>query len=160
MKKRFRNETENIRNENKNFGNNSFNNFLCLCGPTSSYGGLTSDNVDVIPYQPLETDIITFDISGLAATSPSWIEYDIFSQNETLLQLDLYIDRGLHYTLSNWTYSKQISPLPPEVYNLQVRAFDNYDGTLQDTYNVDFTVVPEPATILLLGIGVFLMART
>ncbi len=115
------------------------------------------DNVDIIPNQPLETDIITFNISGWAATSPSWVEHDLFSQNGTSLQLDLYIEMGAQYSLSNWTYSKQISPLPAEVYSLEVRAFDNYDSTLQDIYNVDFTVVPEPSmlTIFVLALPFF-----
>jgi hypothetical protein len=122
--------------------------FFVFVGQPAVMGvSLQIDSVDVIPYQPLETDIITFNISGWAATSPSQVEYDLFSQNGTSLQLDLYIERGVLYTPSNWTYSKQISPLPSDVYNLQVRAFDFIDGTLQDTYNVDFTVVPEPSTL-------------
>ena len=52
------------------------------------------DSVDVIPEQPLETDIITFDISGRASSSPSEVEYDQFTQSGTLLQLDLYVDMG------------------------------------------------------------------
>ncbi len=134
--------------------------FVFVCQSKALGVSVGIDSVNIIPNQPIETDIITFDISGWAATSPSWVEYDLFSQNGTSLQLDLYIDRGVHYSFSNWTYSKQISPLLPEIYNLQVRAFDYYDSTLQDTYNVDFTVVPEPSTIVLLGIGGLLLART
>lgn len=131
-----------------------------MCFSTYAATTVWIDSVNIIPEQPFETDIITFNIAGKASTAPSWVEYDLFSQNETLLQLDLYIELGVLYTPSNWTYSKQISPLHPEVYSLQVRAFDNYDGTLQDIYNVDFTVVPEPASIVLFGIVGLLMART
>ncbi len=59
---------------------------------------------------------------------------------------------------SYWDYSKQIQPLVAGTYSLEVRSFDisiyslDY-GTLQDTYTVDFTVIPEPASILLLAIG-------
>jgi hypothetical protein len=127
--------------------------FVFLGQPSAMGVSLQIDSVDVIPNQPLDTDIITFNISGWAATSPSGVESDLFSQNGTSLQLDLYIERGIQYSLSNWTYSKQISPLPSDVYNLQVRAFDFIDGTLQDTYNVDFTVVPEPATFVLFLVG-------
>jgi hypothetical protein len=120
--------------------------FVFVCQPTTmGIVGITS--VDVIPNQPLETDIITFNISGGASSMPSWVEYDQFSQNGTSLRLDLYIDRGFFQMVSNWTYSRQISPLPPDVYNLQVRAFDYQFGTLDDTYNVDFAVVPEPGTL-------------
>jgi hypothetical protein len=109
------------------------------------------DSVNVVPAQPLEIDVITFNISGGASGTPSQVEYSQLLQNETSLQLDLYVNVGVFQALSPWTYSKQISPLPPEVYNLQVRAFDNYYGTLQDTYTMDFTVVPEPATLAIFG---------
>jgi hypothetical protein len=110
---------------------------------------LEIDNVDVIPNQLSETDVITFNISGWATARPSWVGYDQFSQIGTSLQLDLYISVGILPATSNWTYSRQISPLSPEVYSLQVRAFDNYYGTLWDTYNVSFTVVPEPGTLVI-----------
>jgi hypothetical protein len=111
------------------------------------------DNVDVIPGQPLVTDIITFEISGQAPSSPSEVEYDQFTQNGTLLQLDLYVNMGFAAMISDWTYSKDISPLPAGNYTLEVRAFDNYYDTLEETYTVDFTVVPEPTTFVLFCFG-------
>lgn len=107
-------------------------------------------NVTVVPSQPLNTDLITFNISGIASSSPSSVAYDLFSQNGTLLRLDLYINEGVHDSISYWNYSKQIQPLSVNNYNLEVRAFDNYDGSLDDTYNADFTITPEPSTIALL----------
>lgn len=115
--------------------------------------------VDMFPQEPLETDIITFDIFGQASSKPSQVTYDEFTQNGTSLQLDLYIEMGMLPAVSDWTYSKDISPLSAESYTLEVRAFDNYSGILQDTYNLDFTVVPEPATILILGFGAVLVKR-
>ena len=102
------------------------------------------NSVDVIPEPVLENDIITFDIAGRASAGPSWVEYDQFTQNGTSLQLDLYVDTGFFGVISDWTYSKQIQPLPAGIYNLEVRAFGYESGMLWETYSVDFTVVPEP----------------
>jgi hypothetical protein len=68
--------------------------------------------------------------------------------------LDLYITKGVLAMPSEWTYSKEIQPLLPATYSLEVRAFDYELGILGDTHTVDFTVVPEPATLTLLGLGV------
>jgi hypothetical protein len=118
------------------------------------------DAVDVIPSQPTETDIITFDVNGWAGLSTSWVEYDDFSQDGSLLQLDLYINADGFRSISEWTYSKQISALPADTYTLEVNAYNYYfDGSLDDTYIVEFTVVPEPASIALLSFGLCLLSR-
>jgi len=116
------------------------------------------NSVNVVPNQPFDTDFITFNISGTASHDPSWVDHDQFSQDGTSLQLDLYVDRGPFAALSNWNYSKQLQPLPPATYSLEVRAFDYQSGspwfgTLQDTLTIDFTVVPEPSTFAILGFG-------
>ena len=120
---------------------------------TSTATAIWVENVDVTPEQPLEIDIITFDISGSAPQWTSHVEYDQFTQNGTSLQLDLYVNMGIADTPSYWTYSKDISPLSAETYTLEVRAFNSRFGTLDHTYTVDFTVVPEPTTFVLFGLG-------
>ncbi|MHC4097543.1 MAG: PEP-CTERM sorting domain-containing protein [Planctomycetota bacterium] len=120
---------------------------------TSTATAIWIDSVDVIPEQPLEIDIITFDIFGTAGFSPSEVEHDEFYQNGTSLRLDLYFNRTVLPAFSDWTHSKVIQPLPPETYTLQIRTFDNDNGTLWDTYTVDLSVVPEPATLVLLCFG-------
>ena len=117
--------------------------------------------VDMSPQEPSETDIITFDIVGQASSWPSEVGYDEFTQNGMSLQLDLYVDVGTIAMISDWTYEKQIGTLSAGTYSLEVRAFDNYDDTLQYTYPdpVYFTVVPEPATMVLLGLGGILMFK-
>ena len=115
--------------------------------------------VAVIPSQPLDTDLITFSISGVAGHSPSEVDHDVFTPNGASLHLDLYVDTGFGTTTSYWDYSKQIQPLAPGTYSLEVRAFDNYYNTLADTYEtVYFTVTPEPASAVMLGIGAVLLA--
>ena len=115
------------------------------------------DYVEVVPEEPLNIDIITFNIDGRAGGTPSQVAYDEFSQDGTSLQLDLYVDVGMSQAFSNWTYSKQIGMLNAGAYSLEVRAFDNYYNTLWDTYTVDFAVVPEPASFVLFGLGLLIV---
>jgi hypothetical protein len=133
---------------------------IMMCFSTSAATTVWINSVNIIPEQPLETDIITFNIVGKASSSPSEVEYDQFTQIGTLLQLDLYVDRGFFAAISDWTYSKNISPLSTETYTLEVRAFDYKLGTLQNVYTVDFTVVPEPTSLLLLGLGTLVLRRS
>lgn len=125
---------------------------LLFAGQTLA-GSVGILSVGVTPVQPSNTDLITFNIFGWASESSSWVDHDAFAQNGTSLQLDLYVDMGIGRTVSEWTHSKQIQPLLPATYNLEVRAFENDSGTLWDTYNMDFTVTPEPSTIALFSFG-------
>jgi hypothetical protein len=114
-------------------------------------GSVWINNVDIIPIQPSDIDSITFNITGGAATATSHIEYDQFLQNGTSLQLDLYVKAGMVTVPSNWAYSRQLQPLPPATYTLELRAFDYWTGTFQDTYATEFVVTPEPTTLAILG---------
>jgi hypothetical protein len=129
---------------------------LMTCFSASADTTVWIDSVNVIPEQPLETDMITLDIAGRASSWPSEVEYDQFTQNGTSLQLDLYVDMGFTTMISDWTHFKDISPLSAETYTLEVRAFDYQLGTLQDTYAVDFTVVPEPTSLALFSLGLLI----
>ncbi len=123
--------------------------FVCQASATSVW----ISNVDVIPSQPFDTDLVTFSVSGMAANWSSNVEYEQFLQDGTSLQLDLYVNMGIVPTISSWTHSTEIQPLVPATYNLEVRALDYRFGTLQDTRTIDFTVVPEPGTLAILGFG-------
>jgi hypothetical protein len=130
---------------------------MVIC-PWNALGGalVGISSVEMIPSLPTETDSITFDVNGWASQAASWVEYDVFSQDGSSLQLDLYIDTGDLFAPSSWTYSKPISALPANSYTLEINAYDYDDSSLDDTYIVEFTVVPEPATIAFLGIGLCL----
>jgi hypothetical protein len=112
------------------------------------------NDVEIIPTQPSDIDMIRLNISGQASGFPSRVAFGNFSQNGTSLQLDLHLDIGMLTMVSEWMYSKEMQALAPATYSMEVRAFANYDGTLQDTYpTVYLTVVPEPAALTLLGIA-------
>jgi hypothetical protein len=115
--------------------------------------GIWITDVNVVPAQPSMTDVITLNIKGGAPETPSWVVYEEFSQDGTSFLLDLHIGRGGSLAISYWSYFAQIQPLPPATYTLQVRAFDNYYGTLDDTHIVNFIVTPEPATLAFLTLG-------
>jgi len=129
---------------------------VLLCARKASATFATIDNVVVIPSQPSDIDVITLDISGTASRSGSWIESSLFQQEENQLTLDLTIDMGPFMTISYWSYSETIGTLVPGTYTTTVNLFYPYDPTgqeLQDTYVTDFTVTPEPGTLVIFGLG-------
>jgi hypothetical protein len=135
---------------------------IIACQASANSVGLTG--VSITPSQISNTDPITFNISGWAGHTSSWVDHDVFSQNGTSLQLDVYIDMGDLGAFSYWYDSKPLQPLSQGTYSLEVRAFDAkpgspFYGTVQDTRNASFTVTPEPATLLLLGLGGLILRK-
>lgn len=124
---------------------------MCQLNAIRATGAIES--VDIIPSLPTEIDEITFNISGWSPTSPSYVEYDQFFEDGSSLQLDLYVNRGFLTATSEWTYSKQISTLPANTYTLELNEYDYYDNSLDHTYIFEFTVVPEPTTLVFFSIG-------
>lgn len=111
------------------------------------------DSVNVQPELPGISDIVNIEIDGTANYTPSWVDHYDYSQVLTSLDLDLYVDAGYFTAFSNWSHSQQIGTLAPGDYVLTVRAFNNDEGILRDTYVTQFTVVPEPTTLVLFGLG-------
>jgi hypothetical protein len=131
---------------------------LLVCQASANFAWI--DDVVVIPSQPLDIDVITLDISGSASSGGSHIVSSLFQQEENQLTLDLTIDMGITTEISYWSHSEQIGTLVPGTYSTTVRLFFPYappGEELQDTYTVDFTVVPEPATLVLFGLGGLLL---
>ena len=131
--------------------------FVCVVDSAKATVSIT--DVYIMPQVPAVEDIITIFASGSASQGSSWVDHTEFSMVDTSLQLDLFLDMGILFMVSYWSYSEEISPLPAGTYTLTVRAFGPsyvppYYGDLEDTYTVDFTVVPEPATFLFLVMGI------
>ena len=130
--------------------------FVCVTNSAKATVSIT--DVYIMPEVPMVVDVITIFTSGSASQGSSWVDHTEFSMVDTSLQLDLFLDMGILFMASYWSYSEEISPLPAGTYTLTVRAFGPsyvppYYGDLEDTYTVDFTVVPEPSTFVILAAG-------
>ncbi len=129
---------------------------LLLAGVNRCYGtSLVIIDVNIIPQQPSTADAITFYISGVAAQRPSQVDpnYDQFTQNGTSLELDLLVHVGYMDEMSFWTYSKEIGTLSAETYTLTVKAFRYLSSEDPYIYTKEFTVTPEPGTLIFLTLG-------
>jgi hypothetical protein len=115
------------------------------------------ESVYIAPSFPTETDSITFDISGWASKTDSWVEYDEYFEDGSLLQLDLYVNTDPFTSSSEWTYSRPILTLPANTYTLELNAYDYQANLLRDTYLFEFTVIPEPTSLFLFGTGLYII---
>jgi hypothetical protein len=131
---------------------------MLLC-PVKMVKGMsvTIEDVYTEPMEPTYIEMITIVSSGLGYSGPIWIDDSDFRMEDTSLELDIFFTLGPYAWVTPWSYSEIIGTLPANDYDLVVRAY-NYSlltktYELDDTYLTGFTVVPEPATILLLTTG-------
>ena len=117
--------------------------FFCLINEATAVL-INITDVNIIPDEPNEEDIITIVVSGSASQSSSIFEYSNFSKVGTSLHLDLFIDLGIADTPSTWSHAEEIGTLPPGTYTLTTRTFYFPTGDLKDTHITEFTVVPAP----------------
>ena len=116
--------------------------FFCLINEATAVL-INITDVNIIPDEPNEEDIITIVVSGSASQSSSIFEYSNFSKVGTSLHLDLFIDLGIADTPSTWSHAEEIGTLPPGTYTLTTRTFYFPTGDLKDTRITEFTVLPE-----------------
>ena len=124
------------------------------CVEDSTATVISIADVNIEPEEPLLYDIITISASGQTASMGNEVDHTEFSIVDMYLQLDLFFDLGELHIVGPWSYSEDIAPLDAGTYTLTVRAFDWPNGGLEDTYITSFTVVPEPATLVLLASGI------
>jgi hypothetical protein len=112
----------------------------------------TITDVHILPEEPTIYDVITIVTSGVEGSGAVLIDSSNFDRVGTSLQLDIFLDVGVFQVITPWSHSEDIGTLPVGLYELTVQTLEQ--GVVTDTYSTSFEVVPEPTTILLLGLGV------
>ena len=127
--------------------------------------GISSINID--PFEPTVLDAIEITTEGWTGYADDIVFFDYDSDiSGTSIDLDFYFlntnpgGYGLPI-MGDWDCAIDIGMLSADTYDVTCRAwlsdFDDYQ--LFDTQSTSFTVVPEPATVLLLGIGGLLLRK-
>jgi len=127
---------------------------IAVCGAFAFMADLADavTDVHILPEQPTVVDDITIFASGLTASSPVLSQYSEFSVLDRSLQLDIFIETGPWASIDTWWDSEEIGRLPVGRYDLTVYAFEWMEPA--GSHTIEFEVVPEPASILLLWVGI------
>jgi len=115
-------------------------------------------NLTISPLEPTSYDPITIHVSGEAGYSPVWVNTLDFRANGNNLELDLSVTTGPYAMVAPWSYSENIGYLSSGVYDIKVNAI--YSPATIETCATTFEVIPEPASLLLLVIGLPLLRKT
>jgi len=119
-------------------------------------------SVEIRPEIPTIYDPIDILSSGVAGSGPVDVENTLFQIDGTNLTWDIYLNVGFLTVITPWSHTENIGTLPVGTYDLAVTAYYDYGGfTSSEEFFTSFeVVVPEPASILLLGCGgIFLRRR-
>ena len=124
--------------------------FVCVVDSAKA----TITDVNILPEEPTVEDVITIAVSGWEGSGGVLITDSDLRMEGTSLELDIFLDVGFFQMITPWSHSEIIGTLPADSYNLTVNAYYSVAYTGTDTYSTSFAVVPEPASILLLLMGV------
>lgn len=109
-------------------------------------------DVDILPAEPTVVDPISILVSGEENFNIS-ISDSFFTIDGALLELDIHFQEGMMPTVTPWSHTESVGILPVGTYDLTVNTWIATSPAFNDTYHTSFEVVPEPATILLFGLG-------
>lgn len=137
---------------------------LILSFPSAGYGAPTEEwalHVEIQPETPTIYDAIDIISSGIRGSGPVDVETTYFQVDGTNLTLNMFINVGMLTVITPWTYTETIGTLPAGIYDLSVTAYYDYGSLITtEDYFTSFEVdVPEPATLLLLGLGGLLIRK-
>ena len=130
---------------------------VIFLGQVCVYGEIT--DVVISPEAPTDLDPITITTFGVETSGPVFINDSVFQIEETVLSLNLFITVGHLTIITPWSYSDDVGFLSSGTYNLTVSTFDEFDPTFNDTFSTTFKVVPEPASLLIMAVGMVTIQR-
>ncbi len=133
---------------------------MVVLGIVGGFAQGSITNVDILPEEPTEIDLITIFVSGGEPYSGVLITDSIFNIEDSLLELDLFLTVGVITVPTSWTYLEDIGTLAIGNYDLTVNTFFEFEPILNDTFYTTFEVVPEPTTVLFLALGMAMVRNT
>ena len=125
--------------------------WFCLAVGTMTAQAIITD-VSILPEEPTVIDPITIITFGEESGSVT-IDNSDFQIDGTFLTLDIYFHSGHLPVVTPWSHSEDIGLLGVGIYELTANTIFESAPGLNDSYYTTFEVVPEPATVLLLGFG-------
>ncbi len=132
--------------------------------PVASADVVTISGIDIDPTQPTDLDLIEITTDGWIgyALDIELVTFDSYISG-TSIYLDFYFHDsnpgGIRLPIAvEWDSTVDIGLLSPGTYDVTSRAWVSVGPWLpayflSDTHSTSFTVTPEPATLLLLGLG-------
>ena len=124
---------------------------VCLAMSTMTAQAVITD-VFIFPEEPIIYDEITINVFGEENFNIS-VSDSFLTIDGTLLELDIHLQEGMMPIVTPWSHTVDVGTLPIDTYDLTVNTWIDTTPIFNDTYYTSFEVVPEPATVLLLGFG-------
>ena len=136
---------------------------LLLIGIILFMNGITAQaiitDVSVLPENPTDIDLISIFVSGAEGSGGVTITDAVFDLDNYEITLDISLDVGNILVATLWDYTYDVGLLSAGIYDLTVNSIVAVDPIQNSTFITSFEVVPEPATLLLFGLGMCLLRR-